>query len=365
METTLASELHRPGILQDVSMIYRRHPLSASTTRVLHILPATSSGMSDTISCRLSVISIDPSPEYRALSYVWGDPSATKFILVDNTPFEVRENLWNYLAQARHEGYVDALWIDAICINQDDLDERSKQVAIMGQIYSKASEARVWLGVGTEDNLSAIQYILDTDWQAPLRRFRWIRGLANKRVESIRKLLELDYWSRVWIIQEYLLARCVAIQCGPKFVLGATLERMIEVLQYNSHSTHWPFAYKRDYKKKITRTTGFRIIVSRYLRIRVSDRPVFHFVSIMGQHQASQCSDLHDHVYALLSLDGEAFRTIVPDYRKPLPDLFDEVVGIIAANTLQYHGMEAHVFYQTVVSGLRTRLKLNDCTEVT
>lgn len=152
METTSASELHRPEILEDVSIIYRRHPLSASTTRVLHILPATSPDMSDTISCQLSVISIDPSPEYRALSYVWGDPSATKSILVDNTPFEVRENLWNYLAQARHEGYVDALWIDAICINQDDLDERSKQVAIMGQIYSKASE----LAYGWESVLQTI-----------------------------------------------------------------------------------------------------------------------------------------------------------------------------------------------------------------
>ena len=82
----------------------------------------------------------------------------------------------------------------------------------------------------------------------------------------------------------------------------------------------------------------------------------------MAQHQASQCSDLHDHVYALLSLDAEAFKTIVPDYRKPLPDLFDEVIGIIEANMVHYHGMEVQVFYQTVASGLRTRLKLNDHT---
>ena len=110
---------------EDIAAIYQHHPLSANTTRVLHILPPTSPDMSDIISCRLDVISMDPPPEYRALSYVWGDPSATKIILVDDTPFRVRINLWNYLVQARSEGYVNSLWIDAICINQTDLEERS------------------------------------------------------------------------------------------------------------------------------------------------------------------------------------------------------------------------------------------------
>jgi hypothetical protein len=77
--------------LPDLSMIYQNYPLSANTTRVLRILPATTPDQSEIISCRLSVISLDPAPEYRALSYVWGPPSGKRFILIDNTRFRVRK----------------------------------------------------------------------------------------------------------------------------------------------------------------------------------------------------------------------------------------------------------------------------------
>src|SRR5690349_1230830 len=205
---------------ENVAAIYKPHPLSANTTRVLHILPPTSPDMSDVISCRLSVISMDPPSDYRALSYVWGDPSDTKVILVDNTRFKVRINLWSYLVQARSEEYSSVplsealyIWIDAICINQDDLDERSKQVAIMGQIYSKAFEVRAWLGVGTKENLEGMQDLAEADWGAG-------SSLNDERLESIRALLELEYWSRLWIFQEYVLANSIVVQCGPRIVSG-------------------------------------------------------------------------------------------------------------------------------------------------
>jgi len=104
--------------------------------------------MTDIISCRLSVVSLDPSfrprahntpsvdyaLDYRAVSYEWGDPCYTDGILVDGKLFTVRANLWNFLAQARRERFFGTLWIDAICINQTDIEERSSQVAIMGLI---------------------------------------------------------------------------------------------------------------------------------------------------------------------------------------------------------------------------------------
>ena len=73
------------------------------------------------MSCRLSIVSLGRPPEYRALSYVWGDASVTKLTLVDDVPFTVRVNLWDFLAQMQEEEFTGILWIDAICINQGDL----------------------------------------------------------------------------------------------------------------------------------------------------------------------------------------------------------------------------------------------------
>jgi hypothetical protein len=226
---------------ENVSAIYQHHPLSANTTRVLHILPPTSPDMSDIISCRLSVISMDPPPEYRALSYVWGDPSATKVILVDNTPFKVRINLWNYLVQARSEEYPDMLlfeppwiWVDAICINQDDLDERSKQVGIMGQIYSKAYGVCAWLGVGTEKDLEAMRDLAEINWEAESANAKHeIFSLADERIESICALLDLEYWSRLWIFQEYVLATSIVVQCGPRIISDVQLHRITSAVLSN------------------------------------------------------------------------------------------------------------------------------------
>jgi len=89
----------------DLSTIYEKHPLDINTTRVLRILPPNLTDGSDIISCQLSVISLDDSPKYRALSYVWGDPSVTKPTLVDNTLMQVRMNLWTFLDQMRTEQY--------------------------------------------------------------------------------------------------------------------------------------------------------------------------------------------------------------------------------------------------------------------
>ncbi|KAF2034219.1 HET-domain-containing protein, partial [Setomelanomma holmii] len=83
------------------------------------------------ISCTFDVVNLDERPSFAALSYVWGNDPPTSFIL---HPLR------------RHPRSSHSLWVDAVCINQADMDEKATQIPLMGDIYSGAESVYVWLG---------------------------------------------------------------------------------------------------------------------------------------------------------------------------------------------------------------------------
>jgi hypothetical protein len=98
-------------------------------------------------------------PEYDALSYEWGDPNGTKHsILLEGEPFEVRKKLFQALKMLRalFKG-IRPLWIDAICIDQKDVQERNHKVRMMSHIYKSAEWVRVWLGAWTNGDGDAFK----------------------------------------------------------------------------------------------------------------------------------------------------------------------------------------------------------------
>ncbi|KAK4111542.1 HET-domain-containing protein, partial [Canariomyces notabilis] len=113
-----------------------RHP-------VLTILPGK---MSDGIVCKLRNVSLADRPQYEALSYVWGDGKPEKVISVNGQKFKITANLEAALRRLRRERKSRTMWIDTICIDQDNLNEKSHQVQKMWKVYSKASSVVAWLG---------------------------------------------------------------------------------------------------------------------------------------------------------------------------------------------------------------------------
>ncbi|OCL05684.1 hypothetical protein AOQ84DRAFT_298427, partial [Glonium stellatum] len=95
-------------------------------------------------------------PMYEALSYTWGDPSVQKTIELCGTPFDVGANLESALRHLRTEEHPRRLWIDAICIDQHNLEERSIQVLKMTHIYRQASRVLVWLGEESDNSNMAM-----------------------------------------------------------------------------------------------------------------------------------------------------------------------------------------------------------------
>jgi hypothetical protein len=75
--------------------------------------------------------------------------------MLDGMPIEVRENLFAALWHLRSETETKVLWIDALCINQEDVVERGAQVNMVGEIYSHAVQVRAWLGQGSKDTQEA------------------------------------------------------------------------------------------------------------------------------------------------------------------------------------------------------------------
>jgi hypothetical protein len=84
--------------------------------------------------------------KYEALSYCWGDPELQGFILLNGNAASVTVNLTRALENIRLDHGTRVLWVDALCINQEDTTERNHQVKQMGAIYQKAERVVVWLG---------------------------------------------------------------------------------------------------------------------------------------------------------------------------------------------------------------------------
>ncbi|KAI0146325.1 heterokaryon incompatibility protein-domain-containing protein [Xylariaceae sp. FL1272] len=148
--------------------------------------------------------------EYRALSYTWGrvcDPSDVRAIEVDGHPFFVRRNLYDFLQTAAAKNEHGLFFIDALCINQNDVTERQLQVAMMPQIYRRANSLIVWLGrpegVEMEDVRSLAQASRHSCSSWDVAQWRGLKYLSYH-----------DYWRRVWVVQEVLLARELTIWCG-------------------------------------------------------------------------------------------------------------------------------------------------------
>jgi hypothetical protein len=99
--------------------------LTQPSIRLLHILPGQGK---DLVQCTLETVRRNDWPSYVCLSYTWGEPQPLHTILVNGRPLGVRSNLYNFLRLARKLNIKQRLWIDAVCIDQENVLERNHQV---------------------------------------------------------------------------------------------------------------------------------------------------------------------------------------------------------------------------------------------
>lgn len=141
-------------------------PLSNDRTeiRILTVLPGT---WADHIECKLTTESLDdPNLIYHALSYAWGHHSNLSSILVNDRVVTITTSLEAALRQVRQDDQPLALWIDKLCINQQDEFEKAQQVGLMHRIFQRCSNVLIWLGPAEPPVEAAEKHDLLRRWSA-------------------------------------------------------------------------------------------------------------------------------------------------------------------------------------------------------
>lgn len=158
-KTSCYEKLSCPGCSAGSDSSGRRGDEGHKMFRLLTLHPGLPGSV---ISCELEVVPICMSQPYEALSYVWGDPTVTKEIVLQGSPFRITTNLESALQHLRFADTARCLWVDAICIDQTNLKERSEQVQMMAEIYYGATRVLAWLGeadVYTEPAFDAVEQL--------------------------------------------------------------------------------------------------------------------------------------------------------------------------------------------------------------
>ncbi|KAH8656597.1 heterokaryon incompatibility protein-domain-containing protein, partial [Tricladium varicosporioides] len=166
----------------------------------IRILTLPSRSNKGPIRCTLENQSIELASvsEYSALSYTWGLPSQPKKeIIINGREFKVFANLFSALTHLRLQQEPRKLWIDAICINQTDTEEKKTQIPLMRYIYAQAKTVEIWLGPDEDDGEFVLRSIERKDF-AVLETLKFMQAYTA--------LVQRPWFSRTWIIQEFILA---------------------------------------------------------------------------------------------------------------------------------------------------------------
>ncbi|KAJ2979492.1 hypothetical protein NUW58_g7184 [Xylaria curta] len=210
--------------------------------RLLEIAPGR--GV-EPIRCSYQIATADDETPYQTLSYVWGKMDGKKSIVVDSTEVELTDNLFDALMRIRHETEPRYLWVDALCINQEDGVEKTAQVNMMHKIYSSCVQCNMWMGninVASLDTtesealgaakgaLDAVQMIAGQEFESHPPLHLNGRDEQAKAGKALEALMLTPWWSRIWTVQEATSPRNATILWGPLSIPWSTMCKAAEKL---------------------------------------------------------------------------------------------------------------------------------------
>ncbi|RYP21724.1 hypothetical protein DL765_002080 [Monosporascus sp. GIB2] len=163
---------------------YYSLPLNHEEIRILELLPPVWPG--EPIQARIFKRPLDNLPSFSALSYTWGNESIRADISLGGQKLSITASLEAALKALRAADHSVLLWIDQICINQHDAEEKSCQIPLMTSIYSLSAQTIGWLGESTADSDLAMDYLQDVGSRAKAL------GLAKLDATQLQALLVDD-----------------------------------------------------------------------------------------------------------------------------------------------------------------------------
>jgi hypothetical protein len=291
--------------------IYQDRLLDSSSNgiRLLRLMRGKGS---DDVECTVFRSSVEQAPEYTALSYVWGDPSITRPIILNGQTILITANLHVALCHLRPETSDVILWVDALCINQNDFQERSAQVSRMKQIFGAAKDVIAWVGEARGDGHLAIQLIENfTGTETDLQSMRNYSSNPTSEIwQALNWFWTRPYWERVWVIQELAAARLVWIQYGHLHVSLGAVHRVSQAI--------------RD---SVLYRSGDTYMAARRLLNLSQAAEQLQFASLLWNIAEFKVTDPRDRVYGILAVAKRDYRVnIVPDYSKSLHQVVQDLL---------------------------------------
>lgn len=323
--------------------IYQPVASSEGEIRLLILLPAASH--QDDLHCELKTVKLSERPSFEALSYTWGSiGKADEIRLNGNRKLQVWENAGVALRRLRLPKKARHLWVDAICINQDDLQERSEQVLLMQQIYGQAEQVCVWLGELTDGGIVGMKELQNKVWSVGWHQFRidrkygkptlpWTeqfttsRGIMNRSalVEEqsngeVREILDRPWWRRTWIIQEAVLARKIVIMCGNETIGWEDIDAWFKRLARTTDRIEvfgLPVHEKDFFPDRLYR------IISDFRERWHSSPDSVKLLDVLYRFRQLECTNARDKIYGFLGIIPEVLGMgLVPDYNSSVADVY-------------------------------------------
>lgn len=306
---------------------HERLKLSGNFMRLLQIQGGTKK---DVISLRITQYAVHRRPAYAAISYTWGpnpkhirstntssssassttpsDPY-TRLIRVNGRPFRVRVNLWNLLYHLRQRGESRFLWVDALCIDQENLEERNFHVQRMSKIYENSQKTFVWLGLPSDDRRQArvLEFVHEmalfcrkghgsVEMGQRIFREKYLNEGLSQRWMNMLELCRGTYWTRTWIIQEFVQASNLEVMCGMASLDWKDFEdavRMIRAIIALPPTAGPPLP---AFIQQFIHTIPFRL----------TSRRIAHTAStleeLLSEFYDSRCAERRDKVYGILGI---------------------------------------------------------------
>lgn len=308
-------------------------------------------------------------PRFTTISYVWGEylPEERVGIAINDTQFLVALSVPPILELIRNHAdlqKVQWIWIGGICINQKDTVEKSAQVEMIGRIFEESEMTVAWLGKAEPDITDAAMDLLG-ELQRREKEFCRYREpdrlqinrilLKSRKWEPLIRFFNLPWWSRVWTLQEFILAQKLKLYWGNRSIDREELRVAVNAI--------WPYKpFERLMHWETLRPAWHRCRLYEWhsRRDKVGRKSLLAWLSCNAK---SKLSDERDHIYGVLGLVDEEDAKLVgkPSYEE---DNDARALYYHLARswiqTYQYGGSQVH----TMVSSIyRSRLS-DDLTRV-
>ncbi|OCL05410.1 HET domain-containing protein [Glonium stellatum] len=305
----------------------------------------------DELLCHLITVPLTDAPPYFALSYCWGSAKKKHGILCDSGRLSVTASLLQALQHLqrvfcnvpKQDPSAKWFWIDQICINQEDLAERSQQVKLMGAIYSRSITTLIWLGpvydscslawslidkiygVFREENPNAA-YISDISlrlYSASGHEGYQLPPWEDEPWQHLRNMLRAPWFSRMWIIQEVAVSKQ-----DPIILHGSQV--------YSWDRLGWAASWlRRAGFIRLGHIPRTILNIDTISNLRRSKEPWKLHSLLISTSLKFQATDPRDKIYALLGLaaetsDGSAWpEPLVPDYSRDTAQVYREVARFL------------------------------------